>query len=286
MTFADHSKTSSPSLRGAEGDEAIQNHPAAPGLLRAARNDAGQRRILLLGGTREGRDLAVRIAAAPRLEGVASLAGRTSAPMALALPTRVGGFGGVEGLKSYLAQERITHVVDATHPFAAQISANAQAACKALGLPLIVYAREPWRATTSDHWIEVDSNEAAARTLGETPRRVFLTIGRQGVGDFRSSPPQHDYVLRVIEPPALEDLPPRCEVFSSRGPFTLEEEIALMREKRIDIVVTKNSGGALTYAKIEAARALGLPVVMIQPPARDGAVIVHDLDSVMALLAS
>lgn len=205
--------------------------------------------------------------------------------MALALPTRVGGFGGVEGLKIYLAQERITHVVDATHPFAAQISANAQAACEALALPLIVYAREPWRAAAGDRWIEVDSNEAAAQALGEAPRRVFLTIGRQGVRDFRSAP-QHDYVLRVIEPPEGNDLPPKCEVFSSRGPFTREEEIALMRENRIEIVVTKNSGGGLTYAKIEAARALGLPVVMIQPPARDGVAVVHDLDSVMALLAS
>lgn len=285
MTLADDLKASPPSLRGAKGDEAIQNHAAAAGLPGFARNDESERRILLLGGTREGRDLAARIAADPRLQGVASLAGRTSAPMALALPARVGGFGGVEGLKSYLAQERITHVVDATHPFAAQISANAQAACEALRLPLIVYAREPWRATSGDDWIEVESNEAAAQALGEAPRRVFLTVGRQGVRDFRSSP-QHDYLLRVIEPPEASDLPPKCEVFSSRGPFTLEEETALMRQKRIDIVVTKNSGGALTYAKIEAARALGLPVVMIRPPAREGIAVVHDIDSVMALIAS
>jgi precorrin-6A/cobalt-precorrin-6A reductase len=242
-------------------------------------------RVLLLGGTSEGRLLAERIAADPRYAGVVSLAGRTSAPMAQALPTRIGGFGGVDGLKRYLVDERITHVIDATHPFAMQMSANAQAACAALSLPLIVYARAPWTPTSRDRWIEAADNAAAAAALGETPRRVFLTIGRQGVAAFRAAP-QHDYLLRVIEPPAADDLPPECEVFAARGPFTLDDEIALMREKGVDIVVSKNSGGALTYAKIEAARALGLPVVMIAPPSRVGVAVAHDLDSVMAFLAS
>lgn len=283
MKLAGNPRTSSPSLRGAEGDEAIQRHDAAPGSPRIARNDAG--RILLLAGTREARALAERIASEARFEAIASLAGRTSAPIALALPTRIGGFGGVEGLKRYLVDERITHVIDATHPFAAQISANAQAACAALGLPLVVYAREPWRQMTGDRWIDVDSNKAAAQALGAAPRRVFLTIGRQGVGDFRAAP-QHEYLLRVIEPPEASDLPPKCEVISARGPFTRSDEIALMREKRIDLVVSKNSGGALTYAKIEAARALGLPVIMIQPPPRAGVAVAHSVDAVMALLAS
>lgn len=285
MKLADAEKIPAPSLRGAEGDEAIRRHDAAPGLPRFARNDAGRRRILLLAGTREARALAERIAAEGRFEAIASLAGRTSAPIALALPTRIGGFGGVEGLKRYLLDERITHVVDATHPFAAQISANAQAACAALGLPLVVYAREPWRPTAGDRWIEVDSNQAAAHALGSQPCHVFLTIGRQGVGDFRAAP-QHEYLLRVIEPPEASDLPPKCEVVSARGPFTRGDEIALMREKRIDVVVSKNSGGAFTYAKIEAARELGLPVVMIQPPPRAGVAVAHSIDAVMALLAS
>jgi precorrin-6A/cobalt-precorrin-6A reductase len=249
-----------------------------------ARND-GKKRILLLAGTSEARALAERIAVDPRFNAVASLAGRTGAPAPLALPTRVGGFGGVEGLKRYLEDERVTHVIDATHPFAAQMSANAQTACKALRLPLIVYAREPWRPAPGDKWIAVENNAAAARAIGAAPRRVFLTIGRQGVADFRAAP-QHDYLLRVIEPPEAGDLPPTCDVIYARGPFTRDDEIALMREKRIDIVVSKNSGGALTYAKIEAARALGLPVVMIAPPAREGVSVVHDLDAVMALLAS
>lgn len=242
-------------------------------------------RVLLLGGTSEGRLLAERIAANSSYEGVVSLAGRTSAPMAQALPTRVGGFGGVEGLKRYLVAEGITHVVDATHPFAAQMSANAQAACAALSLPLIVYARAPWAPARQDRWIEVVNNAAAVAALGASPRRVFLTIGRQGVADFRAAP-QHDYLLRVIEPPAMDDLPPKCDVFAARGPFTRDEEISLMREKGVDVVVSKNSGGALTYAKIEAARALGLPVVMISPPSRAGVAVAHDLDAVMAFLAS
>ncbi|PPD43191.1 MAG: cobalt-precorrin-6A reductase [Methylocystis sp.] len=245
--------------------------------------DAGPKRVLLLAGTSEARALAESLAANPRVAGVASLAGRTSAPLTLALPTRVGGFGGVEGLEHYLSAERITHVIDATHPFAAQMSANAQAACAALGLPLIVYARAPWRREAQDRWIEVADNAAAVQALGVTPRRVFLTTGRQGVADFRAAP-QHRYLLRVIEPPETSDLPPVCEVISARGPFTCRDEMALMRERRIDIVVSKNSGGPLTYAKIEAARTLELPVVMIRPPRREGVAVVHDLDAAMASL--
>lgn len=242
------------------------------------------RRILLLAGTSEARALAARLAQ-EGCDAVASLAGRTSAPAPLALPTRVGGFGGVEGLERYLSETGVTHVVDATHPFAAQMSGNARAACAALGVPLIAYARAPWRAEPGDRWIEVPDNAAAVAALGEAPRRVFLTIGRQGVADFRAAP-QHDYVLRVIDAPDPNDLPPSCAVIAARGPFAREDEIALMRERRIDSVVSKNSGGALTYAKIEAARALGLPVVMIAPPARDGVTLAHDLDDVLAFLGS
>lgn len=241
-------------------------------------------RILLLAGTSEARALAARLAQ-EGYDAVASLAGRTSAPAPLALPTRVGGFGGVEGLARYLADNRITHVVDATHPFAAQISANAGAACAALGLPLVAFGRAPWRPEPDDRWIEVADNAAAAAALGSAPRRVFLTIGRQGVADFRAAP-HHDYVLRVIDAPDPDDLPPNCALIYARGQFAREDEIALMRARRIDVVVSKNSGGALTYAKIEAARALGLPVVMIAPPPRAGVAVAHDVDAVMAFLTS
>lgn len=260
----------------------VRQADSTPSLFSAA---IERRRALVLGGSSEARALATGIAADPRLDGVISLAGRTSAPMAHDLPTRVGGFGGVEGLTRYLIEERISHVIDATHPFAARISANALAACAAANVPLLVLTRPQWVPAQGDRWIDVDDNAAAAPALGVAPRRVFLAIGRQGVADFRVAP-QHDYLLRVIEPPQAGDLPPSCEVIYGRGPFALEDEIALMRKRRIDMVVTKNSGGALAYAKIEAARTLGLDVVMIARPASGDAATTHDIEAALAFLVS
>ncbi|MCX7898796.1 MAG: cobalt-precorrin-6A reductase, partial [Methylocystis sp.] len=189
-------------------------------------------------------------------------------------------------LADFLLAERIDCVVDATHPFAETISENARRACEVKGVPLVVLARAPWKKSAADRWIEVGDGAAAAKALGAAPRRVFLAIGRQGVAVFRAAP-QHDYLLRVIETPDDNALPPRCELIVGRGPFSVDDETRLMRDKRIDVVVTKNSGGPLTYAKIEAARALSLPVVMIAPPVRRGEKnVVHDIDAVMAVLAS
>ena len=246
---------------------------------------ARRTQVLLLGGTHEARRLAERIAATPQISGVASLAGRTSAPLPQALPTRIGGFGGPEGLADYLKQQSVTHVIDATHPFAAQISINAREACARTGAQLLRLTRAPWRRTPDDNWIEVTDTAAAARALGEKPRRVFLTIGRQGVAAFRAAP-QHHFLLRVIDPPEDAHLPPDCTVIADRGPFTCESESALMRAHNIEILVSKNSGGSLTYAKIEAARRLRLSVVMISPPVIDGVRVTHDLDAAMAFLAS
>ncbi len=242
-----------------------------------------RRRVLLLGGASEARQLAARVAAEPRLDAVLSLAGRTSAPLAQALPTRVGGFGGAAGLADYLAREGVARVIDATHPFAARISENARAACHIAGVPLARLHRAPWTRAEGDRWIEVADNDAAARALGAAPRRVFLTIGRLGVGAFRAAP-QHFYVIRSIEPPAPQDLPPRCAVILARGPFEVEEEIALTQAQSIDALVTKNSGGPLTYAKIEAARALGLEVVIVAPPAAGDVACVEDVDAALAFL--
>jgi len=242
-------------------------------------------RLLVLGGTSEARQLAGRLAQAPDIYAVMSLAGRTNAPAPVGLPTRVGGFGGVDGLIRYLTEARIDRVIDATHPFAERISANARAACAALGVQLAVFSRPPWRAQQGDRWTEVADNASAARALGDAKRRVFLTIGRLGVSAFRASP-QHDYLIRSIEPPDRQDLPPLSTVILARGPFDCADEIALMRERRIDVVVTKNSGGALTYAKIEAARALNLEVIMITPPALGDALQLADLDAAMAFLGA
>lgn len=244
-----------------------------------------RRRVLVLGGVGEARALAERIAQDDRFDGVISLAGRTSEPLIQALPTRVGGFGGVEGLKRYIAHEGMDVVVDATHPFAARMSENARLACASLTTPLLRLTRAPWRREAGDVWADAANNAEAARALGAAPRRVFLTVGRQGVADFCVSP-QHDYLIRTIEPPREEDLPPRREVIFARGPFDVASEIALMQEKHIDIVVSKNSGGAATYAKIEAARHLGIMVVMIAPPPSGDVALAHDVDAAMQFLAS
>ena len=222
-------------------------------------------RLLLLGGTSEARALSERLARETGVEAIVSLAGRTRAPLASPLPTRIGGFGGVEGLRRYLVESRIDRVIDATHPFAERISANAREACAALGLPLAVLAREPWRRQAGDRWIEVSDMAAAVAALGEKPRRVFLTVGRLSVGAFCAAP-QHQYLVRCIEPPEPEELPPCCALILARGPFSRDDEIDLMRERQIDALVTKNSGGPLTYAKIEAARALSLETIVVLPP--------------------
>ncbi len=242
-------------------------------------------RVLILGGTSEGRRLAGRLAGESDIYAVMSLAGRTKAPLDVGLPARVGGFGGVDGLIRYLTEVRIDRVIDATHPFAARISANARAACAAVGVPLAVFSRPPWRAREGDRWTEVADNERAARALGDAKRRVFLTIGRLGVAAFRASP-QHEYLIRSIEPPDAHELPPLSTVILARGPFEREDEIALLREQRIEVVVTKNSGGASTYAKIEAARALNLDVVVIAPPAYGDTPQLADLDAAMAFLGA
>lgn len=258
------------------------NTPAAPPLA-APRQKAEPIRALILGGTSEARALAARLAGDARLHAVVSLAGRTSAPLASPLPVRIGGFGGVEGLTRYLVEERIDRVIDATHPFAARISANARAACAALGLPLLVFTRAPWSPAAGDRWIEVADNAGAVAALGEAPRRAFLTIGRLGLADFLCAP-QHYYLIRTIDQPSKEDLPPRYELILERGPFTVESELSLMRAAEVDIVVSKNSGGRETYAKIEAARALGLPVAMVTPPRGGEARIVHHIEAAVDFL--
>ena len=221
-------------------------------------------RILLLGGTTEA-GLLARALADDNADAVYSYAGRTDAPITQPLPTRVGGFGGVAGLQAYLATEGITHVIDATHPFAAQISTNAVLACQATSIPLLALERAPWVATAQDDWLHVPDLASAATSLGTTPRRVFLAIGRQHLAAFATAP-QHQYLLRLVDPPT-DDLPlPRTSITIARGPFTLAGDTALLRDHRIDIVVAKNAGGKGAVAKIAAARALGLPVVMIDRP--------------------
>jgi precorrin-6A/cobalt-precorrin-6A reductase len=198
---------------------------------------------------------------------------------------RIGGFGGAEGLAAFLAREHIGAVVEATHPFASRMSANAVAACGATRTPLVVFSRPPWRRELGDRWIEVATVEEAVDALGTTPRTVFLTQGRLQLAAFARAP-QHRYIARTIDRPAEIGALPDCKLILARGPFSLADELALMKRERIEALVTKNSGGRATYAKIEAARALEIEVVIVRRPPAPEAKTLHDLDAVLAWIAA
>lgn len=220
-------------------------------------------RALILGGTADAGLLAAEIARAG-IDAVYSYGGRTRAPAGQPLPTRIGGFGGVGGLADYIRREGITHVIDATHPFAAEMSRNAAVACAETGTKLIALERAPWAIAPRDHWIEVADVNAAVAALPETPANVFLAIGRQHIAPFATKP-QHSYTLRFVDPPEAS-LPFAADVIVSRGPFTLDGELEMMRTRGIAWVVARNSGGDGARAKIDAACMLGLPVIMISRP--------------------
>jgi precorrin-6A/cobalt-precorrin-6A reductase len=236
--------------------------------------------VLLLGGTTEAGALA-RLLAAAGMRAVYSYAGRTGAPAPQPLPVRTGGFGGAAGLAAYLRAEGITHVVDATHPFAAQMHAHAAEACAAAGVPLIAIERPAWTPRPGDEWHPVPDIEAAAAALPAAPARVFLAIGRQNLAPFAARP-QHRYLLRFVDPPDAPPPLPDHLVVVDRGPFDAEADARLMRAHGMTHVVAKNAGGAGARAKLDAARALGLPVIMIdRPPAPPGRRIAADPAAVM-----
>jgi precorrin-6A/cobalt-precorrin-6A reductase len=188
-------------------------------------------------------------------------------------------------LAAFLICERIGGVVDATHPFASRMSANAGAACRATDTPLVVFTRPPWTPEAGDRWIEVGTIEEALDALGQEPRTVFLTQGRLQLAAFARAP-QHRYIVRAIDRPAEIDALPKRKLILARGPFSLADEAALMRNEGVAALVTKNSGGHATYAKIEAARALGIEVVILRRPPAPEAQTLHDLDDVMAWIDS
>lgn len=214
------------------------------------------------------------------IEAVFSYAGRTDAPIEQPLPTRIGGFGGVAGLIDYLIAEEITHVVDATHPFAAQMSRHAITATAALQLPLIALERSPWTALPMDRWTMVPDTAAAVAALPDAPTRVFLAIGKQTLGDFAISP-HHHYLLRLVDPPESPLPLPNTTVILARGPFTETGDIALMQTHKITHIVAKNAGGKGAQAKLGAARALGLALIMIERPALPPRQIARTVSDVM-----
>jgi precorrin-6A/cobalt-precorrin-6A reductase len=228
--------------------------------------------ILILGGTAEAAALARSLVEGhrERLDVTTSLAGRTRAPAALPGQVRSGGFGGAEALAGYLKDQKIAAVIDGTHPFAAQISANAIVACEIAGVPRLVLSRPCWQVEPGDNWQHFDTIEAAALDLPRLGRRAFLTVGVQELAPFASLA-NIWFLVRLIEMPADPPSFADSHFITGRGPFTLDGERALMESHKIDVLVTKASGGAATAAKLEAARHLALPVVMVErPPAPAG----------------
>ncbi len=200
------------------------------------------------------------------MQGTVSFAGRVERPRRQPLPQRVGGFGGIEGLVTYLKAEGITHLVDATHPFAAQMSRNAVYACAEAGIPMLALTRAPWAAGPGDRWTHVPDIASAVAALNGPARRVMLAVGRMHLPDFAPNP-QHVYLLRLVDPPETAPPFPEYNVVVDRGPFSVDGDRALMQEHGIDLVVSKNAGGSGASGKLTAARDLGIPVIMIDRPA-------------------
>ncbi|MEE1813433.1 cobalt-precorrin-6A reductase [Streptomyces sp. BE133] len=245
--------------------------------------------ILILGGTTEARQLAAELTgpggdATVRI--TTSLAGRVARPRMPAGDVRIGGFGGPQGLADWLRTHSVDTVVDATHPFAGNISANAAAAANATGTALFALRRPGWTAGPGDHWHSADDLAHAAAQLPALGHRIFLTTGRLGLAAFAAAPGADTlhFLVRSVEPPE-PPLPRDTDVLLDRGPYTVEGETALLRERAIDVLVTKDSGGPATAAKLTAARNLGLPVVVVRrPPPPEGVPVVRDVASALQLL--
>ncbi len=240
-------------------------------------------RLLLLGGTREAREIASELAGETGIMVVTSLAGRTRDPLRPPGALRVGGFGGTDGLVAWLRKEEIDFVLDATHPFARRISAHAREACLRLGLPCLRLERPPWQAEKGDRWREVPDLEAALPVLPQFGRRVFVNIGRDEIPRLGGCP-ECRFLLRVVEP--VSDLPGNVEAVTGRPPYTVAGDRALFERSGIEALLVRNSGGEGAYPKLVAARELGLPVVMIaRPPPLAGEHVTSVEAAIAAVLA-
>ncbi len=238
-------------------------------------------RLLLLGGTTESLALAEALAGDRRLTVITSLAGRTVAHRLPPGEVRVGGFGGAPGLAAYLRERGIGLVVDATHPFAATISRNAAQACRETGVPRLQMLRPAWSREAGDRWLEVPDVTAAAAALPGLGTTAFLAIGRQELAPFAALKGLR-LIARMVDPPDLAGF----EIILARGPFSLADERTLLENARVDVVVSKNSGGDATYAKIAAARRLGLPVVMIVRPPPEAGDRADSLDAALSWIST
>lgn len=244
------------------------------------------KRLLILGGTTEAGALA-RAALARFGDGLVvttSLAGRTERPGPIPGEVRIGGFGGPAGLAAYLKANGIDRLIDATHPFASRVSAEARLGCETAGVPRLMLHRAPWVRQPLDRWIEVDNMDAAARIVARIGQRAWLTIGASEIASFSSAIAVH-FLVRLVDPPRHR-LPLRfCQIVVGRGPFTLEEERHLIARHAIDVLVCKASGGAATEAKITAAREFSLPVVMMRRPPPEAGESVETVEAALGWLA-
>ncbi|WP_048860721.1 cobalt-precorrin-6A reductase [Acidisphaera rubrifaciens] len=235
-------------------------------------------RVLILGGTTEASLLCRALAGDGRFAPTLSLAGRTNVPALPPIDCRIGGYGGARGLAAYLRERGVHALIDAVHPYAARMSHNAVAAAASAGVPLLALRRPAWTPVEGDKWTIVADLAAASRALGALPRRVFLTVGRQELGPFRDAP-WHRYVVRSVDLPASTDLPPDSVAIAARGPFDVAAEGALLAAHAIDVIVTKNAGGEAVRAKLDAARALGIAVIMTERPVKPPAETVATADA-------
>jgi precorrin-6A/cobalt-precorrin-6A reductase len=231
--------------------------------------------ILVLGGTAEARELADSLASA-QIDVISSLAGRVSNPRLPRGRVRIGGFGGPTAMAAWLRAHEIRAVVDATHPFAARISESAAEACTGVGVPHIRLERPGWSERPGDRWHRVARLQEAAELVPELGTRTFITTGRHGLGAFRDA----FFLIRCVEPPG-PPLPEDHEVLLDRGPYTIAGELDLIDRYRIDLLVTKDSGGRLTEAKLDAARQRGLPVIVVERPMREDAPTVTTVDQAL-----
>ena len=222
--------------------------------------------ILILGGTGDAARLAAGINADPKFSVTTSLAGRTDNPKKLAGKVRVGGFGGIAGLIDYLREGKIDVLVDASHPFAAQIRRHAMAAATKANVPLLRLERAAWARMRGDRWHEVEDLAEAAKLAPKLGHRAFLTVGRTELASFSGVAGVH-FLVRLVDPPSAPLPLADFEIMLERGPFDETEELQLMRVRHIDLVIAKNSGGDATYGKIAAARELKVPVILQRRPA-------------------
>lgn len=238
--------------------------------------------LLILGGTGEAGALAhgVRARFGDGMTVTTALAGRTRRPGPIAGHVRIGGFGGASSLASYLVEQRIDRLVDATHPFAVEISRAAREAAERTGVPRLLLLRPPWRRHALDRWIEVDSVEAAALVVGRVGKCAWLTVGSGSLDAFAAAPAVR-FVVRMIDPPRDTLGLPDHEIVLGRGPFALAEERRMLERYGIEVLVCKASGGAATEAKLIAARERGLPVIMVRRPPREPGPAVSSVEAAL-----